>query len=91
MDNGSKYRANVVAGEIVDNDAADHQKIKFLIRILDGKLEEIIAYNELSNVIEQQHEAEHHQPDITSWAFARKSLNIKYPSIRLTGSQLSNI
>jgi hypothetical protein len=35
----------------------------------DGKLKEIIAYNELSNVIERQHEAELHSPDSASWAF----------------------
>jgi hypothetical protein len=34
-----------------------------------GKLEEIIAYNELSDVIECQHEAELHSPDSASWAF----------------------
>jgi hypothetical protein len=59
---------NLVARKIVDNNAANHFFF-FLDRILDGKLEEIIAYyNELSNVIEQQHEAEHHEPDMISWA-----------------------
>jgi hypothetical protein len=68
MDDGSKYRAKV-AHKIVDNDAANHQKIKFLVEMSDGKLEEIIAYNELSDVIERQHEAELHSPDSASWAF----------------------
>jgi hypothetical protein len=68
MDDGSKYRAKV-ARKIVDNDAANHQKIKFLVEMSDGKLEEIIAYNELSDVIERQHEAELHSPDSASWAF----------------------
>ncbi len=68
MDDGSKYRAKV-ARKIVDNDAANHQKIKFLVEMSDGKLEEIIAYNELSDVIETQHEAELHSPDSASWAF----------------------
>jgi hypothetical protein len=67
-DNDSKYRAKV-ARKIVDNDAASHQKIKFLVEMSDGKLEEIIAYNELSDVIERQHEAELHSPD--------RSLNTK--------------
>jgi hypothetical protein len=68
MDNGSKYRAKV-ARKIVGNDEANHQKIKFLIEMFDGKLEEIIAYNKLSDVIERQHEAELHSPDSASWAF----------------------
>jgi hypothetical protein len=33
----------------------------------NGKCEEIIAYNELSNVIKQQHEAKLHQHDSASW------------------------
>jgi hypothetical protein len=53
MDDGSKYRTKV-AHKIVDNDAVNHQKIKFLVEISDGKLEEIIAYNKLSDVIERQ-------------------------------------
>ena len=65
MDDGSKYRAKV-ARKIVDNDAANHQKIKFLVEMSDGKLEELIAYNELSDVIERQHEAELHSPDSAS-------------------------
>jgi hypothetical protein len=70
MDDGSKYRAKV-ARKIVDNDAANHQKVKFLVEMSDGKLEEIIAYNELSDVIERQHEAELHSPDSASWAFKK--------------------
>jgi hypothetical protein len=68
MDDGSKYRAKV-ARKIVDNDAENHQKIKFLVEISDGKLEEIIAYNKLSDVVECQHEAELHSPESASWAF----------------------
>jgi hypothetical protein len=41
----------------------------FLVEIYDGKLEEIIAYNKLSDVIERQHKAELHIPDGASWAF----------------------
>jgi hypothetical protein len=39
-------------------DVANHQKIKFLVS--DGQLDEIIAYNELSNIIEQHHNLESH-------------------------------
>ncbi len=68
MDDGTSCRAKV-ARKIVDNDAANHQKIKFLLELSDGTLEELIAYNELSDLIEQQHETELHQPDRASWAF----------------------
>jgi hypothetical protein len=69
MDDGSKYTRAKVARKIIDNDAANHQKIKFLVEMSDGNLKEIIAHNELSNVIERQHEAEVHSPDSASWAF----------------------
>ena len=68
MDDGTSCRAKV-ARKIIDNDAANHQKIKFLLELSDGTLEELIAYNELSDLIEQQHETELHQPDRASWAF----------------------
>ena len=55
MPDGSKHRASV-ARKIKDDDAANHQKIRFLIEIgTEGELDEIIAYNELSNIIEDQH------------------------------------
>jgi hypothetical protein len=51
-------------------DAANHQKITFLVEMSDGKLEEIIAYNELtSSITKNQHEAKVRQPDSASWAF----------------------
>jgi hypothetical protein len=65
MDDGSKNHPNVVHN-IVDNDAANHQNMKFLCGMSDMKLMEIITYNELSKVIKQQHEAELHQPDSAS-------------------------
>jgi hypothetical protein len=37
----------------------------------DEKLGKIIAYNEFNNAIEQQHEAELHQPDSASWTFKK--------------------
>jgi hypothetical protein len=39
----------------------------------NGQLDEIIAYNELSDIIEQQHEDELHAPDNSTWAF--KAIN----------------
>jgi hypothetical protein len=55
MDDGRTYRAKIVQ-KILDNDAANHEKIKFLVRIDDGEFDEIISYNELSNIVEEQHE-----------------------------------
>jgi hypothetical protein len=55
-EDGQTIRAKVVR-KIRDNDSENHQKIKFLVEVGDG-LDEILAYNELSDLIEQQHEAE---------------------------------
>jgi hypothetical protein len=68
MPDGSKHRASV-ARKIRDDDAANHQKIRFLIEIgTEGELDEIIAYNELSNIIEDQHNRELNDPDM-HWTF----------------------
>jgi hypothetical protein len=56
-DDGQTMRAKVVR-KIRDQDADNHQKIKFLIEVGDGEMDEIITYNELSDLIEKQHEAE---------------------------------
>ena len=69
MPDGSKHRASV-ARKIKDDDAANHQKIRFLIEIgTEGELDEIIAYNELSNIIEDQHNRELNNPDSMHWTF----------------------
>jgi hypothetical protein len=68
MPDGRKFRATV-ARKIRDDDAADHQKIKFLVEMSNGQLDEVIAYNELSNIIEDQHNKELHEPDSATWAF----------------------
>jgi hypothetical protein len=57
MDNGQKYRATIVQ-KILDNDAQNHEKIKFLVKLGDGEFDEIVKYNELSAIVEAQHEAE---------------------------------
>jgi hypothetical protein len=44
MDDGRSYRAKIVQ-KILDNDAANHEKIKFLVRTSDGEFDEIISYN----------------------------------------------
>ena len=67
LDDGKTYRAKIVQ-KILDNDAANHEKIKFLVRIGDGEFDEIISYNELSNIVEEQHERQADSPD-TAWSY----------------------
>ena len=43
-------RAKVVS-KVMDRDAENHQQIKFLLALGDGKLEEIISYNELIDLV----------------------------------------
>ena len=64
---GQKIRAKVVR-KINDDDAANHQKIKFLLEMGDGDVDEIIAYGELSALIEQQREEEVLNPD-RAWIY----------------------
>jgi hypothetical protein len=52
-----KIRAKVVK-QVNDRDAENHQRIKFLVSIGDDEIEELIAYNELSDIIEEQVNAE---------------------------------
>ena len=66
-DTGECFRAKIIR-KILDRDAQDHQAIKFLISIGDGELEEIISYNELSNIVERQHQAEE-DGELDTWAY----------------------
>jgi hypothetical protein len=52
----------------MDNDAENHEKIKFLVRIGDGELNEIILCNEISSIFEDQQERQAHTSD-TTWIF----------------------
>ncbi len=52
----------------MDKDAENHQSIKFLISCGDDAYEEIIAYNELSDIIECQHKAEA-DGELDTWIF----------------------
>jgi hypothetical protein len=72
MPDGRKFRASA-AHKIKDDDSANYQKIKFLVKMSNGELDEVIAYNELSNIIEDQHNKELHKPDSAIWAF--KAIN----------------
>ena len=59
---GQKLRATVVS-KINDDDAADHQKLKFLVSKGNGDIDEIMAYAELSALIEDQRTEEFLNPD----------------------------
>jgi hypothetical protein len=72
MEDGCKFCATV-ARKIQDDDAANDQKIKFLVEMSNGELDEIVAYNELSNIIEDQHEKELHAPKLATWSFKSRN------------------
>jgi hypothetical protein len=67
MENGQRMRAKV-SRKIMDTDAENHQKIKFLIEIGEGAFDEIIAYNELSDLIEKRNQEEEEYGN-AGWAF----------------------
>jgi len=66
---GGRIRAKITR-KIMDLDAENHQNIKFLVSCGDDAYEEIIAYNELSDIVERQHEAEANG-EIDSWTFTQ--------------------
>ena len=68
MDDGKAYRAKIVR-QIIDNEAANHKKIKFLVEIGEGQFDEILTYNMLSDIVEQQQEREEEDPDNKVWTF----------------------
>ena len=58
-----RIRAKVIK-KILDRDAENHQNIKMLISIGDDQLEELIAYNELSDLVSEQMDAEARGEDV---------------------------
>jgi hypothetical protein len=57
VDDGQQVRAKIVK-KILDRDAENHERIKMLITYDDDKIEEIVAYNELCDIVAEQHEKE---------------------------------
>jgi hypothetical protein len=53
----------------LDQDALNHQKIKFLVKIGDNDFDEIISYNELSNIVEEQQQLQSESPETAVWSF----------------------
>ena len=66
-EDGTKMSARVTR-KILDREAQDHQHIKFLLSCGDDAFEEIISYNELSQLVDEQ---EQHQADgqFDVWTF----------------------
>eukprot|EP00977_Amphora_coffeiformis_P023322 scaffold13003_cov122-Amphora_coffeaeformis.AAC.3 len=56
-DTGEQFCAKITR-KVLDREPEYHQAIKFLVTIGDGEFEEIISYNELSDIVERQHVAE---------------------------------
>eukprot|EP00977_Amphora_coffeiformis_P016109 scaffold4889_cov136-Amphora_coffeaeformis.AAC.2 len=57
VDDGQQVRAKIVK-KILDRDAKNHERIKMLITYDDDKIEEIVAYNKLCDIVAEQHEKE---------------------------------
>ena len=57
-----------VVRKILDRDADNHSKIKFLLSLGDGQLEEIILYNKLSGMVEAQESKESGQWELLTYA-----------------------
>ena len=65
---GELIRAKVVR-KIMDRDAKNHDQIKFLLALGDGQLEEVISYNELSELVtESMATKESGQQDVPSYS-----------------------
>ena len=66
-EDGERIRAKITR-KIMDRDAENHQNVKFLVTCGDDACEEIIACNELSDMVERQHLAETNG-EVESWTF----------------------
>ena len=66
-EDGDLIRAKVTR-QILDRDAQNHHNMKFLITVGDDAYEEILAYNELSDIVEKQHQAEA-SGELDTWTF----------------------
>jgi hypothetical protein len=58
-----------VSRKIMDTDATNHQDIKFLIEAGEGAFDEIIACNQLSNLIKKRNQEKEEEPGNAGWAF----------------------
>ena len=59
LDDGQQVRARI-SKKILDRDAENHERIKMLISYDDDRVEEVVSYNELCDIVAEQHEKEAH-------------------------------
>jgi hypothetical protein len=59
---GTRVRATITK-KILDQDAENHQRLKFLIEYDEGRIEELIDYATLSDTVEEQIKQEMNDPD----------------------------
>jgi hypothetical protein len=57
LPDGQVVRAKIMK-KILDRDAENHERIKLLVSYDDGKVEEVMAYNELCDLVAEQHDRE---------------------------------
>jgi hypothetical protein len=57
IEDDQRVRAKIVK-KVLDRNAANHERIKMLISYDDGKVEEIVSYNELCDIVAEQHDDE---------------------------------
>ena len=57
LPDGQRVRAKILK-KIHDRDADNHQRIKMLVSYHDDKVEEIMSYNELCDIVAEQHDRE---------------------------------
>ena len=62
LDDGQKVRAEVI-NKLNDMDSTNHQNIKFILKLGDGEVEELISYVELSDAISELIDDEEANPD----------------------------
>ena len=54
---GQRVRATITK-KILDREAENHERIKMLLTYDDGRIEELITYNELCDIVSEQHDRE---------------------------------
>jgi hypothetical protein len=67
LEDGTKIRAKVI-NKINDMDAQNHKNIMMLIEVGEDGYEEIMAYTDLCDIIEDQHDDEFKNPE-RHWVF----------------------
>jgi Reverse transcriptase (RNA-dependent DNA polymerase) len=62
LDDNHSYRAKIVQ-RIITRDKQGQEAISFLVKLGENEFDEIMAYNEISAIIEEQHERENDDPE----------------------------